>query len=178
MHFQGRGDVAVRFALMNETNHTKVVALEQPGDHIDLSIPDTDESAPDRKLRELLADERFGAVDVDEAAPAPDDRRDLGAGRVVVLDGQVAARGEQARREVHERHDDDEAVRPPEQRRRRLVAQDLGGQVVGQRDVRRIGDHGGHAAAKPWQQVGIRGVAVMDLDRGVARVRAGGGVAA
>ena len=71
MHFQGRGDVAVRFALMNETNHTKVVALEQPGDHIDLSIPDTDESAPDRKLRELLADERFGVVDVDEAAPAP-----------------------------------------------------------------------------------------------------------
>ena len=71
MHFQGRGDVAQRFALMNETNHTKVVALEQPGDHIDLCLPDTDESAPDRKLRELLADERFGVVDVDEAAPAP-----------------------------------------------------------------------------------------------------------
>ncbi|MBR3794572.1 MAG: MBL fold metallo-hydrolase [Clostridia bacterium] len=60
MHFQGRGDVAMRFALTGETKHTKIVALEEPGDHIDLSIPDTDETAPDRKLRELLADESFG----------------------------------------------------------------------------------------------------------------------
>ena len=69
MHFQGRSDVAVRFALMNETNHTKVVALEQPGDHIDLCLPDTDESAPDRALRELLADETFGEA---EESDAPD----------------------------------------------------------------------------------------------------------
>ena len=60
MHFQGRGDVAMRFALTGETKHTKVVALETPGDSIDFSIPDTDETAPDRKLRELLSDENFG----------------------------------------------------------------------------------------------------------------------
>ncbi len=60
MHFQGRTDVARRFALMGETKHTKIVALEEPGDNIELSIPDTDESAPDRKLKELLADETFG----------------------------------------------------------------------------------------------------------------------
>lgn len=60
MHFQGRGDVAMRFALTGETNHTRIVALEQPGDAIDLSIPDTDETAPNRKLKELLADESFG----------------------------------------------------------------------------------------------------------------------
>ena len=62
MHFQGRGDVAMRFALTGETKHTKIVALETPGDSIDLSIPDTDETAPDRKLKELLADETFGNV--------------------------------------------------------------------------------------------------------------------
>ena len=61
MHFQGRSDVAVRFALTGETKNTRIVALEEPGDHIDLAIPDTDESAPDRKLKELLADESFGA---------------------------------------------------------------------------------------------------------------------
>ena len=44
MHFQGRGDVAMRFALTGETKHTKVVALERPGDTIDFSIPDTDET--------------------------------------------------------------------------------------------------------------------------------------
>ena len=66
MHFQGRGDVAMRFALTGETNHTKIVALEEPGDSIDLSIPDTDETAPDRKLKALLADERFGQEDADE----------------------------------------------------------------------------------------------------------------
>ena len=60
MHFQGRGDVAMRFALTGESKHTKIVALETPGDSIDLSIPDTDETAPDRKLKALLADENFG----------------------------------------------------------------------------------------------------------------------
>lgn len=43
MHFQGRSDVAMRFALTAETKHTRVVALEQPGDSIELSIPDTEE---------------------------------------------------------------------------------------------------------------------------------------
>ena len=62
MHFQGRGDVAVRFAITGETKHTKIVAVEEPGDHVDLSIPDTDETAPDRKLKALLADESFGEV--------------------------------------------------------------------------------------------------------------------
>ncbi len=60
MHFQGRGDVALRFALTGETSHTKVVALEAAGDVIDLAIPDTDDTAPDRKLKALLADETFG----------------------------------------------------------------------------------------------------------------------
>ncbi len=63
MHFQGRGDVAVRFAVTGETPSTKIAALQEPGDHIDLHIPDTEESAPDRKLRELLADEDFGEDD-------------------------------------------------------------------------------------------------------------------
>ena len=40
MHFQGRGDVAMRFALTGETKHTKIAALQQPGDSIELSIPD------------------------------------------------------------------------------------------------------------------------------------------
>ncbi len=60
MHFQGRADVAARFAAISETPHTRVVALENAGDHIDLHVPDTDETAPDRKLRELLWDETFG----------------------------------------------------------------------------------------------------------------------
>lgn len=61
MHFQGRADVAIRFALTGETKHTRIAALEEPGDTIDLSIPDTDETAPDRKLKELLTDETFGS---------------------------------------------------------------------------------------------------------------------
>ena len=63
MHFQGRGDVAMRFALTGETKHTKIAALEMPGDTIDLSIPDTDETAPDRKLKELLRDESFEKIE-------------------------------------------------------------------------------------------------------------------
>ena len=63
MHFQGRADVALRFAATGSTQSTQVVALQEPGDIVDLSLPDTDESAPDRKLRELLADENFGKVD-------------------------------------------------------------------------------------------------------------------
>ena len=57
MHFQGRGDVAMRFALTGETKHTKIVALEQPGDTIDLSIPDADESVQDQKPKALLREE-------------------------------------------------------------------------------------------------------------------------
>ena len=60
MHFQGRGDVALRFAITGETKTTKIVALQEAGDHIDLHIPDTDNSAPDKKLKDLLADESFG----------------------------------------------------------------------------------------------------------------------
>ena len=60
MHFQGRGDVALRFAVTGETKATKIVALQEAGDHIDLQIPDSDESAPDKKLKDLLADESFG----------------------------------------------------------------------------------------------------------------------
>ena len=57
MHFQGRGDVAMRFAITGETKHTKIVALEQPGDTIDLSIPDADESMMDQKPKALLREE-------------------------------------------------------------------------------------------------------------------------
>lgn len=60
MHFQGRADVALRFAATAQTQHTKIVTLQEAGEHIDLHIPDTDESAPDRKLKELLSDEEFG----------------------------------------------------------------------------------------------------------------------
>ncbi len=63
MHFQGREDVAMRFAATGETPNTRVVAMQRAGEHLDLHIPDTDETAPDRKLRELLADESFGAID-------------------------------------------------------------------------------------------------------------------
>ena len=66
MHFQGRPDVAMRFAATAETAHTRIVALQSAGDHIDLHVPDTDETAPDRKLKELLADENFGKIDDDE----------------------------------------------------------------------------------------------------------------
>ena len=68
MHFQGRGDVAMRFALTGETKSTKIVALEQPGESIDLSIPDTDDSAPDKKLKDLLADERFAQDEEEQNA--------------------------------------------------------------------------------------------------------------
>lgn len=54
MHFQGRPDIALRFSVTGETKYTQVVALQQPGEHIDLHIPDTADSAPDRKLREFL----------------------------------------------------------------------------------------------------------------------------
>ena len=60
MHFQGRGDVALRFAAANRTPHTRVAALQSPGDSLSLSIPESDDSAPDRKLKELLKDEEFG----------------------------------------------------------------------------------------------------------------------
>ena len=60
MHFQGRADVAMRFSVTAQTPQTKIVALQEPGDHIDLHIPDTDDSAPDAKLKALLADESFG----------------------------------------------------------------------------------------------------------------------
>lgn len=63
MHFQGRGDVALRFAITGSTSATQVIALQNAGESVSLSIPDTDESAPDKKLRELLADETFGATE-------------------------------------------------------------------------------------------------------------------
>lgn len=66
MHFQGRSDVAMRFSITGETPHTKIVALQEAGDHIDLHIPDTEESAPDSKLKALLADEHFGDAQSDE----------------------------------------------------------------------------------------------------------------
>ena len=72
MHFQGRSDVAARFAVIGETTHTHVVALQNAGDHIDLHVPDTDETAPDRKLKELLADERFGEVEKDAEEDSKD----------------------------------------------------------------------------------------------------------
>ena len=66
MHFQGRADVALRFAASGSTAATQVVALQEPGDEVSLSLPDTDETAPDRRLRELLADEHFGETEEEE----------------------------------------------------------------------------------------------------------------
>lgn len=60
MHFQGRADVALRFAATAQTPHTKIVTLQEPGEHVDLHLPDTDDTAPDRKLKALLEDETFG----------------------------------------------------------------------------------------------------------------------
>lgn len=57
MHFQGRPDVALRFAVTGETPQTRIVALEQPGDHIDLHLPEDEASAPDQKLKDLLKDD-------------------------------------------------------------------------------------------------------------------------
>lgn len=70
MHFQGRADVAARFADIAQTPNTRIVALQNAGDHIDLHVPDTDETAPDRKLRELLADDAFGEVEEEDSDPS------------------------------------------------------------------------------------------------------------
>lgn len=69
MHFQGRADVALRFAVTGETNYTHIVTMQEAGDHIDLHIPDTEDSAPDRKLRELLSNETFGNEPQEDAKP-------------------------------------------------------------------------------------------------------------
>ena len=55
MHFQGRPDVAMRFAVTGETPFTRIVALDAAGDHIDLHLPEDEDSVPDQKLRDLLA---------------------------------------------------------------------------------------------------------------------------
>lgn len=59
MHFQGRADVAVRFAATAQTSATRVLALREAGDRVQLHIPETEESAPDQKLRELLENPDF-----------------------------------------------------------------------------------------------------------------------
>lgn len=73
MHFQGRADVAMRFSVTGETPYTKIVPLQEPGDHIDLHIPDTEESAPDRRLRALLSEEDredgMEGVEIEETDP-------------------------------------------------------------------------------------------------------------
>ena len=51
MHFQGRADVAVRFASVGSTPQTQVIAMTEPGERIDLTLPETDESARGRVLR-------------------------------------------------------------------------------------------------------------------------------
>ena len=56
MHFQGRPDVAMRFAVTGETPFTRIVALDAAGDHIDLHLPEDEDSAPDQKLKDLLAE--------------------------------------------------------------------------------------------------------------------------
>ena len=38
MHFQGRSDVALRFALNEETNNTKIIAMEHAGDRIIIDL--------------------------------------------------------------------------------------------------------------------------------------------
>ncbi|MBQ8094696.1 MAG: MBL fold metallo-hydrolase [Clostridia bacterium] len=54
MHFQGRGDVALRFAVTNENDATKVIALQKAGDQTSVSIPDSEQTAPDQKLIDFL----------------------------------------------------------------------------------------------------------------------------
>ena len=73
MHFQGRGDVAVRFAMTGETSATKIVAIENAGDSVSLSLPETEDSAPDRKLRDFIAGEMDGGQTAQEdEAPQED----------------------------------------------------------------------------------------------------------
>lgn len=95
MHFQGRGDVALRFAITGETPYTKVVALQEPGDRIDLNIPDTDETAPDRKLRALLAGEEPAEPDAPETdiqeTDAPETREPDGSGTATEKEEAVEA---------------------------------------------------------------------------------------
>ena len=56
MHFQGRGDVALRFALTGKTSTTDVVAIEHAGERVSLSIPESEQSAPDRRLKAFLSE--------------------------------------------------------------------------------------------------------------------------
>ena len=56
MHFQGRGDVVRRFAINNENTATKVIALSETGEQVTVSIPETEETAPDQKLLDFLRD--------------------------------------------------------------------------------------------------------------------------
>ncbi len=60
MHFQGRGDVAMLFSVNAKTQYTQVVAIQSAGEQVDLHIPESENSAPDQKLKDLLEDEHFG----------------------------------------------------------------------------------------------------------------------
>lgn len=66
MHFQGRGDVVRRFAINNENTATKVIALSETGEQVTVSIPETEETAPDQKLLDFLRDHPAPEDDVPE----------------------------------------------------------------------------------------------------------------
>ena len=56
MHFQGRGDVAMRFAVTNENDATKIIVLQKAGESVTFSIPESENQAPDQKLIDFLRD--------------------------------------------------------------------------------------------------------------------------
>ena len=54
MHFQGRADVASRFSFSYENSVTRTPVLSFPGDKIDISIPEDEESDPQKKLIDFI----------------------------------------------------------------------------------------------------------------------------
>lgn len=84
MHFQGRGDVAMRFAVTNENDDTKVIVLQKAGETVTFSIPESENQAPDQKLLDFLRDNPIEpdespdgeAASRSETFPVSDDDKD------------------------------------------------------------------------------------------------------
>lgn len=56
MHFYGREDVPVRFAVTNEDEMTKIIPLKRAGDHVDLVFPEDRESDPGARLKAFVTE--------------------------------------------------------------------------------------------------------------------------
>lgn len=109
MHFQGRADVAVRFASVGSTPQTQVIAMTEPGERIDLTLPETDESAPDRRLRELLEDASFGELPDDMPAQQDEDAAE-DADHEIIREEENPAEDQEADREADQNQATDQEV--------------------------------------------------------------------